>query len=170
METSKLIQLNEERMVQVQGKRSGIWYGLLIVLLLLTAPFVWRWTRPPDVGVAGATVSVGMSKTPCRPLARFCRSTNLKLVLAFHVQFRQHVRAGQLLVTMKDPFANSRVAAADASPQSAEVSRENVQHNGSQEDRINFASDLDHAQAERPMLSALSTRCRTSARRGMKGS
>jgi len=105
------------------------------------------------------------------PVDQFeARSSFPAAVEKIHVQFRQHVRAGQLLVTMKDPFANSRVAAADASPQSAEVSRENVQHNGSQEDRINFASDLDHAQAERPMLSALSTRCRTSARRGMKGS
>jgi len=58
------------------------------------------------------------------------------------------VHPGQLLIQMKDAFAAERVANANASLQSAQVANENIQHNGSQEDRINFTSEKTRAQME----------------------
>ncbi len=65
----------------------------------------------------------------------------------------EHVQAGELLVLMKDPYAESRVAAATASLRTTQVNAENVSRGGSQEDHIFMASDkrhadIDHAAAE----------------------
>jgi HlyD family secretion protein len=62
------------------------------------------------------------------------------------VELGQKVKPGQLLVTMKDPFAISRLTAADAALQAARVSNENLRKGGSQEERIAAAGDLQHAE------------------------
>ncbi len=63
-----------------------------------------------------------------------------------------------MLVDMKDQYAYSRLANARAELESAEVSDENVESNGSQEDRIGFATDLVKARSEQnAAANALST-------------
>src|SRR5207253_491859 len=47
--------------------------------------------------------------------------------------------------TMKDPFATSRVTAANSALQSARVGEENTHEGGSQEERIALQGDLEHA-------------------------
>ena len=64
------------------------------------------------------------------------------------VHVGEKVRAGQMLVAVRDQYAASRVATARAALQATEVNKENVEHNGSQEDRIGFAADLVKAQDE----------------------
>jgi HlyD family secretion protein len=70
------------------------------------------------------------------------------IVDEIYVHLGEKVHAGQLLVTMGDQYAASRVAAAKATLDAAEVSRENVEKSGSQEDRIMFSADLTRAQGE----------------------
>jgi HlyD family secretion protein len=49
---------------------------------------------------------------------------------------------------MRDQYASSRVATAQANLQATEVSKENVERSGSQEDRIVFSADLTKAEDE----------------------
>jgi len=65
-----------------------------------------------------------------------------------YVHVGEKVHAGQMLVVMRDQYAASRVASARAVLQATEVNKENVESNGSQEDRIVFAADLVKAQNE----------------------
>jgi HlyD family secretion protein len=62
------------------------------------------------------------------------------------VELGEKVKPGQLLVSMEDPFAYSRVATADANLQAARADYEDVHKGGSQQDRITLAGDLKQAQ------------------------
>ena len=64
------------------------------------------------------------------------------------VKLGQKVQAGQILLQLKDQYAYARVANARAALDDAEVSNENVQTNGSQEDRIVMTSELMKARME----------------------
>jgi HlyD family secretion protein len=61
------------------------------------------------------------------------------------VRLGDRVSAGQMLVMMKDPFAVSRVAAAESALAGAQEANENVARGGSQEERISLNGDLEHA-------------------------
>ena len=63
-----------------------------------------------------------------------------------HVQLGQKVQAGQLLVTMKDPFAISRLTAAKAALEAARLGNENLRKGGTQDERIALGGDLKHAE------------------------
>ncbi|HWG18156.1 MAG TPA: efflux RND transporter periplasmic adaptor subunit [Acidobacteriaceae bacterium] len=62
------------------------------------------------------------------------------------VELREKVKPGQLLVSMEDPLAYSRVATAVANLEAARVDYEDVHKGGSQQDRIALAGDLKQAQ------------------------
>lgn len=86
------------------------------------------------------------------------------------VHLGEKVRPGQLLIRMKDQYAGSRVASARAALDASEVSRENVEKNGSVDDRIGFTADLAHAQGEqKAAASALVTLRQLEARGSASG-
>jgi HlyD family secretion protein len=58
------------------------------------------------------------------------------------------VQPGQLLVSMKDPFAISRMTAANAALQGWKLNVQNIRNGGTQEDRIDLHGNLEHAQLE----------------------
>jgi HlyD family secretion protein len=58
------------------------------------------------------------------------------------------VKPGQLLVSMKDPFAVSRMTAADAALQGWLLREQNIRNGGSQIDRIDLHGNLAQAQLE----------------------
>jgi HlyD family secretion protein len=62
------------------------------------------------------------------------------------VELGEKVKPGQLLVSMEDPLAYSRVATANANLQAARVDYDDVHKGGSQQDRIAIAGDLKQAQ------------------------
>jgi HlyD family secretion protein len=70
------------------------------------------------------------------------------MVDKIYVQLGEKVRAGQMLISMRDQYALSRVESARAALESSEVNNQNVQHNGSQEDRIAFEAELARDQRE----------------------
>lgn len=59
-----------------------------------------------------------------------------------NVQLGDKVIPGQMLVSMKDPFAISRMTAANAALQGWRLSVDNIQNGGAQEDRIDLHGNL----------------------------
>jgi HlyD family secretion protein len=142
-------------MNRTKEKRSVGWFVLLALVVIIAGLLILRWSVSSDVMVAASTVTIGDIRDTVStvgtaiPVNEFtARASYPAAVEKIHVELGQHVEKGQLLIDMKDPFANSRVAAATANLESTEVDSENVHHNGSQEDRINFVSDIDRARAE----------------------
>jgi HlyD family secretion protein len=66
-----------------------------------------------------------------------------------YVELGDKVKPGQMLVSMKDPFAISRLATANAALQGARVGNQNILSGGSQEDLIGLRADLQHAEQSR---------------------
>lgn len=80
------------------------------------------------------------------------------MVSEINVHLGEKVHEGQLLLTMKDQYALTRLENAKAALESAQLGDETVRNNGSPEDRIGFASDLRRARQEQTAAStALST-------------
>jgi HlyD family secretion protein len=67
------------------------------------------------------------------------------IIQKVYVELGDKVKPGQMLVSMKDPFAISRVTAANAALAGARVGEENIEKGGSQEDLIGLQGDLAHA-------------------------
>jgi HlyD family secretion protein len=71
------------------------------------------------------------------------------IVQKVYVELGDKVKPGQMLVSMKDPFAISRMATANAALQGARVGDENIRKGGSQEDLIALKGDLAQAELSR---------------------
>lgn len=71
------------------------------------------------------------------------------LVKKIYVHVGQKVHAGQLLVELKDQYALPRLRNAVAELKTAQLALQNVENNGSQEDRIGFDADLKQARTQR---------------------
>jgi len=65
-----------------------------------------------------------------------------------NVELGDKVVPGELLVSMKDPFAVSRMTAAKAALQGWLLSQESIRNGGTQGDRIDLRGNLAHAQLE----------------------
>jgi HlyD family secretion protein len=76
------------------------------------------------------------------------------LIDAMDVQLGQNVMRGQVLVRMRDPYAETRVASATAALQTSQAGSENMQQGGSQEERMVLQNDLARAQAEKAAAEA----------------
>jgi HlyD family secretion protein len=127
---------------------------LLCAFLALGGALYLRRPKPVSVRVVSpeyqdieSTVSASGQVVPVHDFQ--ARANFSGIVDKIYVKLGQKVRAGQMLVEMRDQFATSRIATARADLRSAEVNLDNVQHNGSQEDRIGYAEALTRAQAER---------------------
>src|SRR5579863_1498573 len=83
------------------------------------------------------------------PLDEFPARANFAgIITRIHVRLGQKVRAGDLLLTMKDQYALARVENARAALESAEVGQQNARDNGSPEERIAFQADRQRALQE----------------------
>lgn len=67
------------------------------------------------------------------------------IVTKLYVKLGAHVKSDQMLVQMKDPWALSRVATAQANLKSAQLADQNIHDGGSEEERITLQGDLVHA-------------------------
>jgi HlyD family secretion protein len=70
------------------------------------------------------------------------------VVEKIYVDVGQKVKAGQLLVKMTDSDATAKLASATSALRSAEVAAQDIQHNGSQDERISMTGDLNRAQMQ----------------------
>jgi HlyD family secretion protein len=83
------------------------------------------------------------------PIGGFqARSAISAQVEKIYVHVGEKVRAGQMLVRLRDPFAESRYTSAIAGLDAAKEGDQNVQQGGTAEELINFAGDLKRAQIE----------------------
>jgi HlyD family secretion protein len=113
-------------------------------------------TATPAIGDIASTVSAVGAVVPVNDFP--ARANFSGMVEKIYVRLGQQVQAGQMLIDLKDQYADSRVANARAAFESAEVNNENVEQNGSKEDRIGFATDVMKARSEQSTAaSALST-------------
>ncbi len=100
----------------------------------------------PDYQTIESTISTSGTVTPIDDFP--ARANFSGVVEKVYVRLGQKVHAGQMLVLMKDQYALSRVLAARAALGSSEVNEQNVENNGSQDDRIGFAAELVRAKSE----------------------
>ena len=83
------------------------------------------------------------------PITDFqARAATPGIVGEIYVHVGQRVSPGQLLIKIKDPFANSRFTSAVAGLKAAQLGDQNIRQGGSQEDEINFKGDLKRAELE----------------------
>jgi HlyD family secretion protein len=75
-------------------------------------------------------------------------------VEAIYVHLGDKVRAGQMLLRLKDQYAVPRLDKARADLDEAVLNEQNVLHNGSQDDRIQSQAELMKAQSERDQAAA----------------
>lgn len=137
--------------VRVSSERWKVVGAVVGVILLLALARFSR--REEAVGVLTAPVTIGSvdnrmaTNGAVIPTSEFqARAFWPGMVHTVHVQLGDKVQRGQLLVSMDDPFAISRMAAANANLQAAQVSYDDVHQGGSQQDRIALHGDLEQAQ------------------------
>jgi HlyD family secretion protein len=93
-----------------------------------------------------STVSAKGNVIPTDDFA--ARATFSGIVDNIYVHLGQKVHAGQKLLQLRDQFADARVNNARAALLSAELNDENLRSNGSRDDQISQASDLEKARNE----------------------
>jgi HlyD family secretion protein len=141
-------------MTQRKTSRLANWrLALLFVVLLASLLVVARLLHkqePTDIRVVHASyadlIQTRQTTGTVYPVNEFQARANFPgIVVKLDAVLGQQVKAGQMLVEMKDPWATSRVATATANLKSAELGDQNIQHGGSTEELIALAGDLAHA-------------------------
>jgi len=123
-----------------------------VVITLVVAVFLYR-QRAIEVELVApryedieSTVSAKGNVFPTDDFA--ARATFSGVVDDIYVHLGEKVHRGQKLVQLRDQFAESRVNNARAALLSAELNDENLRSNGSRDDQISQATDLEKAQSE----------------------
>ncbi|MGA1982408.1 MAG: efflux RND transporter periplasmic adaptor subunit [Acidobacteriaceae bacterium] len=132
------------------------WQLPAVVLIALAIVAIWSLLRHGDaVQVLTAPVAFQDLSEPVTtngtvmPTSEFqTRAFWPGIIDKVYVELDDKVSPGQLLVSMKDPFAISRMTAANAALQGWRLSVENIRNGGSQEDRIDLRGNLANAQLE----------------------
>lgn len=100
----------------------------------------------PEYGDVESTIATTGAVVPVNDFP--ARANFSGLVDKIYVHMGERVRPGQKLLRLKDQYAVPRLQKARADLDEAELNEQNVLHNGSQEDRIGAAVDLDKAATE----------------------
>lgn len=157
-----------------EPRRSRRWiYGALGVLLALGA-VGWGLShdrQEPEVqvvtpvrGKVESTVSASGVVVPVRDYA--VRANFSGMIDKIYVQPGQQVRAGQMLLQMKDQYAVSRLDTARAALKASQASLEDTEKNGTSDERIGYAADLARAQSDRDEAAAALASLQSLAQRG----
>lgn len=118
----------------------------LIVIILHMQRVVKVEVVSPRFGEIESTVSATGTVIPTDDFP--ARATFAGIVDKIYVHIGEKVHAGQMLLQMRDQYAEARLANARAALMSAEVNDEHLLMNGSKEDRITAASDLERARSD----------------------
>ncbi|MCU1321576.1 MAG: efflux transporter, family, subunit [Acidobacteriaceae bacterium] len=130
---------------------------ILILLGVLAAKYLGRDVI--EVRVAGvnhqnliSSVATGGKVEPVEEYQ--AHATTAGVVAKIFVQVGQKVKVGDLLVKLNDSEAAARLASATAVLRSAEVTAQDIQHNGSTDERIGMSGDLSRAQMQQKQATA----------------
>jgi HlyD family secretion protein len=122
------------------------------LLIIGVAVFLYRdrAVEVQSVSPAYEDIETTVSATGnVRPTNDFAaRATFAGIVDNIYVHLGQKVQPGQKLLQVRDQFAQSRIDNARAALLSSELNAENLRQNGSKEEKIAQASDLERAQGE----------------------
>jgi HlyD family secretion protein len=133
-----------------QPKRSGT---LLVtasaIVLAVAAFFIFHYFNRDKVDVVTATVGYGDILTSLstngkvEPIVPFqAHAIGPGIVKQIFVQVGQHVDAGQLIIRMDDADARGRLANAESFLQGTQSTYSDIQHNGTQDERLGMSGDL----------------------------
>jgi HlyD family secretion protein len=132
-----------------------LWQMVLLLMAIVIVAAAAYSTRGKEIEVQVAspayqnlesTVATGGTVVPLEEFP--ARANFAGIVTNIVVRLGQKVRAGQLLLTMKDQYALARVENAASALEAAKAGEQNARNNGSPEDRIGFASDRSKALEE----------------------
>lgn len=129
--------------------------GVILFSLIILAFFVYRaFTRDAlEIRVAVVSHQNLLSTIPTsgkvEPVVPFqAHAPSPGVVEKVLVEVGQKIKEGQLLVRLDDSDALARLATAKATLRSAEVTAQNTELNGSQEERNSLSGDLSRAQLQ----------------------
>jgi HlyD family secretion protein len=139
-------------MAQIGQTQSRAWLWILLAIVVVVGFFLYM-RRKPEVQVRVARVSRQdlISTTPTNgkvePIVDFqAHAPGPGTVARLYVRLGEQVRAGEELLRMDSADAASRVSAADATLQSSEAALQNMQHGGTQDERLAQQAELTGAQ------------------------
>jgi HlyD family secretion protein len=148
--------LANEAMIKTETSRRSpyVVLGILIVAAAVTV-FTVRSCSSDDVEVRVAPVtfqnliSSVSTNGKVEPVNEFqAHAPNPGVVEKIYVEAGQKVKAGDMLVQMRDPYASARVATATSALRAAESMYEDEKNNGSIDERTGFAGDLSRAKLQ----------------------
>lgn len=127
-----------------------------VAVLVVAAVALTRWITRDRVAVRVSRVSrqtlesTTSTNGKVEPIHEYqAHSAFAGVVKRLYVQVGDKVSAGELLVTMDDTDIRSRLAGADVSISTAKIGLDATQHNGTQEERLALAGDLERATLQR---------------------
>ncbi|CAN5413774.1 N/A [soil metagenome] len=130
---------------------------ILILLGIFAAKYLGRDVL--EVRVAGVNhqnlISSVSTNGKVEPVEMYqAHATTPGVVAKIFVQVGQKVKPGDLLVKLNDSEAAARLASSTAALRSAEVTAQDVQQNGSTDERIGMSGDLSRAQMQQKQATA----------------
>ena len=139
-------------MAQSGKSQSRAWLWILLAIVVVVGGILYMRRRPVvDVRVARVSRQDLTSTIPTNgkvePVVDFqAHAPGPGTVAKLYVHLGEEVRAGQQLLRLDSSDAASRVSTAEASLQSSEAALQNMQHGGSQDERLSAQADLAAAQ------------------------
>ena len=139
---------------QNRGIPPLVWAALVAVILVaavfgvryLTREKVPVIVRPVSYQTISSTVPTNGKVEPVVPYQAHAPAAGI--VQKIYVELGQQVQKGDLLISMNDADAQSRVASARASLSAARLTLDDMQHGGSYDDRSRNATDITNARNE----------------------
>jgi HlyD family secretion protein len=131
--------------------QSRAWLWIVLAIALVVVVFYWM-RQTPEVQVRVAHVSrqdltsTIPTNAKVEPIVDFqAHAPNPGVVAQIYVHLDEQVQKGQQLLRMDSADAANRVAGAKASLDSAEAALTNMQHGGTQDERLSQQADLTSA-------------------------
>jgi HlyD family secretion protein len=139
-------------MAQIGKTQSRAWLWMLLAIVVVVGVFLFLRSKPViEVRVARVSRQDLVSTIPTNgkvePVVDFqAHAPNPGVIARLYVHLGEQVHSGQQLLRMDSSDASSRVATAQASLGTAEAALTNMQHGGTQDERLTLQADLAAAQ------------------------
>lgn len=141
-------------MAQPETSKSRAWLWILLALVAIVVIYLMaRGRSAVPIRAAHVTYQDVTSKVSTNgkvePIVDFqAHAPNAGVISNVYVHLGEQVQKGQELLRMDSADAASRVAAAQANLETSEAALQNMQHGGSQAQRLSQQADLAAAQTE----------------------
>jgi HlyD family secretion protein len=159
-------------MAQAGTSKSRVWLWIVLAVVAVIVVFLAMHSRSAvTVRVARVSHQNLTDSIPTNgkvePIQDFqAHAPNPGVISKLYVHLGEHVSRGQELIRMDSSDAASRVAGAQASLLSSSAALQNMQHGGTQEERLSEQADLAAAQTELKAATASLTSLQTLQSKG----